>query len=35
MLQSEVSIEEVVRNRTQKAFHEKCRDHYKPPTAGS
>ncbi len=32
MLQNESIIEDVVRNRTHTAFHEKCRDHYKPPS---
>jgi hypothetical protein len=31
MLRNEQSVEEVIRDRTRKAFHEKCRDHFKSP----
>ncbi|XP_033102665.1 coiled-coil domain-containing protein 58-like [Anneissia japonica] len=32
LLQSELSIEEVVKDRSLKVFHERCRNHYIPPT---
>ncbi|XP_071955731.1 protein MIX23-like [Antedon mediterranea] len=31
LLQSELSIEEVVKDRSLKVFHERCRGHYIPP----
>lgn len=30
LLQSELSVEEVIKDRTQKLFNEKCRNYYKP-----
>ena len=35
MLSNELLVEEVVRKRTLTAFHEKCRDHFKPPQTSS
>lgn len=32
LMQSELNIEEVVKDRSLKVFHEKCRNHYVPPT---
>ncbi|XP_046818110.1 protein MIX23 isoform X1 [Vespa crabro] len=32
LLQSEVGVEEVLRNRTMQVYHDKCRSYYKPPT---
>jgi hypothetical protein len=32
MLRNEIMVEDVIRSRTQEAFHAKCRDHYKPAT---
>ncbi|XP_070568831.1 protein MIX23-like [Ptychodera flava] len=31
LMQSELTIEEVVKDRSLKVFHERCRNHYKPP----
>ncbi|KAL3881358.1 hypothetical protein ACJMK2_027807 [Sinanodonta woodiana] len=31
LMQNELGVEEVVRNRTQKVFYERCRTAYKPP----
>ncbi|XP_077977828.1 protein MIX23-like [Glandiceps talaboti] len=31
LMQSELRIEEVVKDRSLKVFHERCRNHYKPP----
>ncbi|XP_013413012.1 coiled-coil domain-containing protein 58 [Lingula anatina] len=31
LIQNEVNVEEVVRDRTLKVFYERCRDYYKPP----
>jgi len=33
LLRQEMSIEEVVRDRTKKVFYERCRDSYTPPEA--
>jgi len=33
LMKQEISIEEVVKDRTLKAFYERCRDHYNPPEA--
>lgn len=33
LMQQEMSIEEVVRDRTQKVFYERCRDSYTPAIA--
>ncbi|XP_782179.2 coiled-coil domain-containing protein 58 [Strongylocentrotus purpuratus] len=35
LMQSELNIEEVVKDRTLKVFHEKCRSHYTPPKKDS
>ncbi|XP_035722655.1 coiled-coil domain-containing protein 58-like isoform X2 [Vespa mandarinia] len=32
LLQSEVGVEEVLRNRTMQVYHDKCRSYYKPST---
>ncbi|KAF7400552.1 protein MIX23 isoform X1 [Vespula maculifrons] len=33
LLQSELGVEEVLRNRTMQAYHDRCRSYYKPPTS--
>ncbi|KAI4480263.1 hypothetical protein M0804_010261 [Polistes exclamans] len=35
LLQSELSVEEVLKNRTMNAFHDKCRGYYKPTNLSS
>ncbi|CAH0380807.1 unnamed protein product [Bemisia tabaci] len=32
LLQTEVNVEEVIRERTFRLFHERCREFYRPPT---
>ncbi|KAK7494553.1 hypothetical protein BaRGS_00014206 [Batillaria attramentaria] len=33
LMQQELNVEEVVKDRTLKVFYERCRDAYRPPTA--
>lgn len=33
LMQQELSVEEVVKDTSLKAFHERCRQYYKPPTS--
>lgn len=33
MMQQELSVEEVVKDTSLKAYHERCRQYYKPPTS--
>ncbi|XP_006822878.1 protein MIX23-like [Saccoglossus kowalevskii] len=35
MMQSELNIEEVVKDRSLKVFYERCRNHYRPPPKGT
>ena len=35
LLQKELSVEEVIKERSTKLFHEKCRSFFRPPTYGS
>ncbi|KAL5010919.1 hypothetical protein ScPMuIL_013224 [Solemya velum] len=34
LIQAELNVEEVVKDRTLKTFHERCRNHYLPPGGG-
>ena len=31
LLQTELGVEEIIKERTLKVFHERCRDYYNPP----
>ncbi|KAG1683270.1 Coiled-coil domain-containing protein 58 [Nymphon striatum] len=32
LMQNELTVEEVIQDRTKKVYHERCRDWYKPPS---